>query len=38
MVKSYPRILPDNYKIYRIGKVEKTKLIEPTIGVKRATW
>lgn len=37
MVKSYPTILPDNYKIYRIGKVEKTKLIEPTIGLKRAT-
>jgi hypothetical protein len=37
MVKSYPTILPDNYKIYRIGKIEKTKLTEPTSGMKRAT-
>jgi hypothetical protein len=37
MVKSYPTILPDNYKIYRIGKVEKTKLIELTVAAKRVT-
>ncbi|KIY00463.1 uncharacterized protein Z520_04148 [Fonsecaea multimorphosa CBS 102226] len=40
MVRSYPTILPEGYKIYRIGKVEKTKLIESTTGLKRAaiTW
>jgi len=40
LVESYPTILPPNYKIYRIGKVEKTKLVEPTLGVKQgvATW
>ncbi|KIW29917.1 uncharacterized protein PV07_05702 [Cladophialophora immunda] len=37
MVKSYPTILPHNYKIYRIGKVEKTKLFEPTRVLNRAT-
>ncbi|OAP58293.1 hypothetical protein AYL99_07383 [Fonsecaea erecta] len=40
MVKSYPTILPPNYKIYRIGKVEKTKLSESTSAWKRTamTW
>jgi hypothetical protein len=40
LVESYPTILPPNYKIYRIGKVEKTKLVKPTLGVEQgvATW
>jgi hypothetical protein len=37
MVKSYVSILPENYGIYRIGKVEKTDLGEVKIGFKRAT-
>ena len=34
MVKSYVTILPDNYKIYRIGKVEKTDVNEIIIRPK----
>jgi hypothetical protein len=37
MVKSYVTILPENYKIYRIGKVEKTDLRGAAIGFRRAT-
>ncbi|PMD27017.1 hypothetical protein NA56DRAFT_640810 [Hyaloscypha hepaticicola] len=36
MVKSYVSILPENYGIYRIGKVEKTDLRDVTVGFKRA--
>jgi hypothetical protein len=36
MVKSYVSILPENYEIYRIGKVEKTDLRVVTVGFKRA--
>jgi hypothetical protein len=36
MVKSYITILPENYKIYRIGKVDKTDLRGVTIGFTRA--